>query len=168
MKYDKFTVTKQGLLCWRLGSMNKLKQKHFSKDIETVAGGGGHKPPVSRGFWAFPYPYYDLFYCFHQYEKHLPKHLSNVVFSTEELQKEYAYAIKKIKQRIKPSMFFTKNLYSHIFPYGRIDHNDWFYWDDMAEFARQANKTLVSFERYSETDLYIARYSVDHLEIFIP
>jgi len=53
--------------------MNDQKQVHYNKNVETIAGCGSHKPPVSRGFWAFPYPHYDYFFCWHQFKKHLPK-----------------------------------------------------------------------------------------------
>jgi hypothetical protein len=168
MKYNRFTFKDDKLLCWRLGPINAGKQAHFSKDVESAAGAGTHKPPTSRGIWAFPYPHYDLFFCFHQWKKHLPKkYQDDSIERTEEDFAEIDRLIKEIKRKFPPSTFWTDAFYSHIFPNGRTDYNDWFYWNSVRDWAKVANKLLISYQRWND-DLFTCRYSKDHLEIFVP
>lgn len=49
------------ILMWRLGNLNFQKQ-HSSSHA-----------PEKWGIWAFPWPYYDEFFTFHQYRTLLPK-----------------------------------------------------------------------------------------------
>lgn len=168
MKYNTFTFQKNKLLCWRLGPINSQKQIHFSKDVKTIAGGGTHKPPTSRGIWAFPYPHYDFFFCFHQWKKHLPKkYLDDTIEKTEKEWEEYYKLLEEIQKKHKPSTFYVDNFYSHISPKGCSDYNGWFYWDNVREWGKVAQKTLYKWERFSD-GLFRMDYSKDHLELFIP
>lgn len=169
MKYNTFTFQNNKLLCWRLGGINAQRQVHYNRDIETVAGMGTHKPPVSRGVWAFPYPHYDFFFCFHQWVKRLPKKFQreNKETLTEQDWEEYELLIKKAKKIFRPSKFYSGEFYSHVFPNGSTDYNSWFYWDSARDWAKVAKKTLVEFYK-TDQELLRMEYSKDHLEIFVP
>jgi len=159
MKHEIFTIEKGKLLCWRLGNINSVKQVHYSRDIETDAGMGTHKPPVSRGVWAFPYPHYDYFFCFHQWKKHLPKDIT-------ESSENYEEKLKEIQNRFKPKKFWTNSLWSHIFPNNKTYYNDWYYWDSVNDWEKIAKKHLVMRENFNGK-LMTFDYSKDHLEIFV-
>ena len=168
MKYNIFTFKNNKLLCWRLGPINSVKQAHYSKDIPSIAGAGTHKPPVSRGMWAFPYPHYDYFFCFHQWKKHLPKkYLDDTIEKTIKDWKEYDILIKKIQKKYKPSLFYTDKFYSHVFPNGNTDYNSWYYWDSVRDWAKVAQKNIFCYEKFSDRCEKIY-FSKDHLEIFVP
>jgi hypothetical protein len=168
MKYNLFTFKDNKLLCWRLGPISAVKQKHFKEDVISLAGQGIHKPPVSRGFWAFPYPHFDYFFCYHQWTKLLPKKYRDThVEKTEEEWEEYHKLIRNIKKNNPPSLFYTDKFYSHIFPNSNTDYNSWYYWDSVRDWAKIARGKLITFDVW-EHGLFKMNYSVDHLEIFIP
>ena len=173
MKNNIFTIKNNKLLCWRLGPVNIQKQKHYNKDVEVFGLSGSHKPPESRGVWAFPYPHYDFFFCYHQYKRHLPKKFQLSIdtdkYSDEYMEKyweEHESTIEKIRKRIKPSTFYIGEFYSHIFPNGLTNYNEWFYWDSVKDWERVARKTIAQRERHKDR-LYTINFGKDHLEIFI-
>lgn len=168
MKYNVFTYKNNSLLCWRLGSINPQKQKHYNRDVKSIAGEGTHKPPIPRGFWAFPYPHYDYFFCYHQWLKYLPKKYRDKDYEKSDSEwLEYERLLKEIKKKFKPSLFYAHEFYSHIFPNGRIDYQDWFYWNNVRDWGKIAQKTLFCYVMSNDT-IFKLNYSNDHLEIFIP
>lgn len=55
--------TKGGaVLLWRLGTLEFGKQDRWSR-----------RAPESRGLWAFPWPYFDMFFAYHKYKDLFPK-----------------------------------------------------------------------------------------------
>lgn len=177
MKYNDFTIRGNKMLYWRLGNMNSNKQTHMQ--------GEGRKPPVSRGIWCFPYPHYDYFFCFHQWEKHLPKkflrdgimgarHGSYPDFDAMTEEEAQCYwderekKLNEIKNRIKPATFWYEGeFYSHIFPSGYIGGNsEWFCWESARAWSKVAHKTMYGYMRVDDR-LHRFNYAKDHLEIFI-
>ena len=149
------------MLFWRVGNINSNKQTHTEGNI----------PPVSRGLWAFPWPYHDYFFVYQKYEQLLPKKYQNLdklwgIVSEEEyhnLWNERFALIGKIMKRERPKTFwYGGEFYSHI---GAVDN--WKLWDCPRDWAKEANKTLVLYSR-DFGSLQKFRYAVDHLEIFIP
>lgn len=57
----KITLNKNGLLMWRLGTLDFKKQDKWDR------------APRSKGMWAFPHPYYEPFFTDHQYDQIMPK-----------------------------------------------------------------------------------------------
>jgi hypothetical protein len=165
MKYNQFTFKDDKLLCWRLGPINPQKQAHYNKNVPSIAGAGTHKPPVSRGMWAFPYPHYDYFFCYHQWKKHLPKRLIEPKDEAE--WEEQESAMKVIMKRYRPSTFYASSFYSHIFPNGSTDYSEWHYWDDIRKWGKVAGKTIYQTMKI-EGIVQRWKYTVDHLELFIP
>lgn len=158
--------------------MNSNRQTHLKGD--------GRKSPTKRGLWCFPYPHYDLFFCFHQWQKHLPKkflkddaigvkHAGNPDFDTmtkEEAKtywNEYEEKLLAIKKRIRPTTFwYNGEFYSHISPHGEIGgRSEWFWWDSARDWANVASKELYTTQMWNG-QLYRFAYAKDHLEIFIP
>jgi len=165
MKYNIFTFKNNMLYCWRLGPMNAQKQIHYSKDVVTPAGRGTHKPPIARGIWAFPYPHYDLFFCWHQWKRHLPKKYQNPETLEDcDIQEKL---LKEIRKKFKPSTFYASGFYSHIFPNKHVDYDDWHYWESVRDWANVAKGELISHWRDSNI-VCIISYGKDHLEIFVP
>lgn len=60
---DLVTVRNRRMLFQRFGTLNPVRQRRDSP------------APTARGFWAFPFPYFDWFYASHQIERLLPKPL---------------------------------------------------------------------------------------------
>lgn len=54
------------LLMQRLGHLNAVRQ-----DL----GWSVERAPARKGIWAFPFPYFDMFYAYHKYNEVLPKEL---------------------------------------------------------------------------------------------
>jgi len=164
------------MLFWRLGNMNSNKQTH--KD--------GSVAPEGRGIWCFPYPHYDYFFCFHQWEKHLPKKFLNEgkigvknysdkpnfdKMSDDEAKAywdEYYVELAKVRRRIKPTTFwYGGGFYSRLGKKGEgMTDGAWFYWDSVKDWVKVARKQLYTTIR-NEDYLYTLPYSKDHLEIFI-
>ena len=111
---NNFEIRDGKMLFWRLGNMNSNFQKHWnlSKDDNV--------PPVKRGIWCFPYPHYDYYFCYHQWESKLPKFYREEAFdetkntwweglSEEEVIKHQnikEQLMNKIKRSFKPKKFF--------------------------------------------------------------
>ena len=63
--------------------------------------------------------------------------------------------------------------YSHISFKGVLNSSQkWYKWDSVSDWAKIANKHLISFHRDTwkneKGELYKLKYTKDHLEIFIP
>lgn len=96
----------------RLGPIQHTKQKK-----------GGHAPE-KLGIWAFPYPFFDMLYAAHKYEKIAPKWIYNQPEDMDEEAWESAYDRwwkKDCLQIMKPTTFWYRgDLYSHILHNGDI------------------------------------------------
>ena len=184
-----FQFKKGQLLFWRLGGINSVKQKHWGKTVdrygETILL---HQPPVKRGLWAFPYPFYDYFFAYGQWTRRMPKKFQNegkpdFDKMTDEEAKAYWEEEKKCMEKIQhdfpPTTFwYGGGFYSHIGPHkAQVDYNNWFWWDNPKEWAIRAKKEIFVVDNYGTTGdttkgntktLYFGTYSKDHLEIFIP
>ena len=178
MKVNEFTFKDGKMLMWRLGNMNSNKQKHW--------GDPEHRqPPTKRGIWAFPYPHYDLFFCFHQWEQHLPNKFQHegqigvthpkapdfTKATREEADAwvaEYDELMKKIRKQYRPTTFwYAGEFYSHIAPKGFGGYTEWFWWDSVRDWSKVAMKHLYYWED-SFGEPFVNTYSKDHLELFIP
>jgi hypothetical protein len=168
MKYKLFTFKDDKLLCWRLGPMNATKQKHFNKTVEVNGLGGHHKPPTSRGIWAFPYPHYDLFFCWHRWESLLPKRFKRDDQEHDETWwNERELALKNIVNNNHPTTFYVSGFYSHIFP-EHSDYNNWYYWENARDWAKVAQRYMVLYYYDKDNGLYKMNYAKDDFEIFVP
>lgn len=168
MKHGIFTFKNDALLCWRLGPINAIRQKHYSKDVTVNGLGGSHKPPASRGIWAFPYPHYDLFFCWHRWESLLPKRFQkDGLEHSPEYWQEREKRLKEIRRNNRPSTFYANGFYSHIFPNGRTPYEEWFYWESARDWAEEAKKHIISIEKWNE-QIFKCSYTQDHLELFVP
>lgn len=172
----KFQIKNKQMLFWRLGAMSSVKQKHFGDKAH-------HQPPTSRGIWCFPFPYYDYFFCWHQWESKLPKKFRSEIgkedkkvdfdsMTDEEAEvwhKEKENAMKKVKALYKPRTFwYGGKFYSHISDvHGIVNYDKWFLWENVTDWEVEARKHLFVNER-SEHGIFRMEYSKDHLEIFIP
>ena len=175
MKTNHFTIKNKKILLWRVGGLNSVKQKHFGKD--------GHQPPVARGVWCFPYPYYEMFMVYHQWEGKLPKQYRREIGQdrpdtsfydkmTDEEAEQYHKTrdelMKSKKREMRPKTFwYSGDFYSHISYQGNIDYERWWLWDDVLSWSKHANKTLISFQRF-DNKLMKFGYTKDHLELFLP
>jgi hypothetical protein len=133
------------LLCNRVGSANAQKQTHRE----------GNVAPVTRGIWAFPWPYNDYFFSFHIAEKYKKK-------SDEYVSGDLWKRLKKNEMKTK-QIKWNKPFYSHLKPDPKLPPARWYLWEN-----------CVGFEDAVETSLYYwednrrGKYSIDHLEIFLP
>jgi hypothetical protein len=177
MKREIFTIAGGKMLYWRLGNMNSNKQTHWGIPM-------CRQPPTKRGIWCFPYPHYDLFFCWHQWEQHLPRKFRQVgaigVTGTAPFDYEHASIeerqaydtererlIKKIRHEFRPTTFWYRGeFYSHVSKNNETNESAWFLWDNATEWARVARKHLYSTKRIGE-HLYHRKCAVDILEIFI-
>lgn len=149
----------------RLGPVNAQRQTHREN----------HLPPVSRGMWAFPFPFHDAFFYFHRWEKRLPKHLSSAAITAETdkaraeaLWDEREAALAKCRKTFRPSKFWHGGpFYSHMARDGTCELGNWFLWDSAKEWVAVARKQILSWQRDGD-NLFQVSYSADHLEVFIP
>lgn len=164
-----FFLEKNRLVCWRLGNGNSVKQRHFNKMITINTLGGEHKPPVSRGVWAFPYPFYDYFFAYHQWVSKLPKEYREFT-GNENLKEawwnERELKLNEIQKKFRPIKFLADSFYSHISEHGKSNYSEWYYWDSPKDWINVAKKHLITWERGSDK-LYKIDYTKDHLEIFV-
>ena len=167
-KTSDFKVQGNRVLFQRLGSLSPQRQNPPV----------GRKAPVSRGLWAFPYPLFDLFFAFHQYEQHLPKRLQRSALraledDTLQAQRwsEREAALQRVQQRIRPKTFWYEGpLYARISPCGRhTSTSEWWLYPSAKELLKVLRGQLYTLYRWSpESSLCRIRYSADHLEVFIP
>lgn len=179
MKYNDFTFDAGRILLWRLGNMNSNKQSHWGDRVR-------RQPPTKRGIWCFPYPHYDLFFCWHQWEKHLPVKFQKYGQIGSKNQKEHDFdemtdseaeaywkereeRLKDIRKKFRPTTFWYKGeFYSHIDHNGKTGkYNEWYWWDTPRLWAKEAEKHLSTWDRFGDM-LFKINYAKDHLELFIP
>jgi hypothetical protein len=160
-----FKFNRGRMLFWGVGNINSNKQTHIEGNI----------PPVSRGLWAFPWPYHDYFFVYQKYEKFLPKKYQALdklwgTVSQEEydaLWEEREKLTLKIMKREHPKTFwYGGGFYSHISP-GVSHGEDWYFWDSVRDWGKVANKQIIFRAKWAGVLLQYP-YCVDHLEIFIP
>lgn len=139
----------KGLLCNRVGSPNAQIQKHRS----------GNVAPVNRGIWVFPWPLNDYFFSFHQAKR---------FYNKEEIEVGYSERIScKVHLKTK-QVWWNGPFYSHLKPDDKMtDNATWYLWEDARKFVGAAYRSRFHYERYNGK-LYRSRYSIDHLEIFLP
>lgn len=173
-----FTIRGTKMFYWRLGNMNSNKQSHWGDPLH-------HQPPTKRGIWCFPYGHADLFFCWHQWEKHLSKKyrsenqiggIAGIVPDFDKMSDEEAKVywdekerlLKDIRKIYRPVTFwYGGEFYSHISYHGKTDYSNWWLWDNAKAWAKVATKTIFYNERINGK-LWTSHYSKDHLEIFIP
>lgn len=160
----------------RLGGLNSYPQETMKR------------APLSHGTWAFPWPAFEMFFAYHQYEHAMPKLLHGEPaprMPTEEefyaddyawdcrqdlweKKSEWVQKIGKKAWKIR-DFWYSGNLYTHIRPNGEILGLD--EWVRMpargyAEAVRRSGY-LNTFYRDREGHLHPVKYSADHLEVFL-
>ncbi len=142
-------IASKGLLCNRVGSPNAQKQKHRQ----------GNVAPVTRGIWAFPWPLNDYFFSSHQAKK---------FYNKEELEAGYSERIKCKTHLKTKQIWWDRPFYSHLKPDEKMsDEYAWYLWEDMRLFLKVAERSRFRYEYYAGK-LYRGKYSIDHLELFLP
>lgn len=161
---------------WRLGTLKFGEQSRWSR------------APRNRGMWAFPYPFYDPFFTYHQYTDLVPKRLRELKnedyegMSWEEMS-ELSDArdkwVKEVGQKVLPvrEFWYSGELFSHFTPAGEVGDTGLFHAPDVHWSVMDATKFakhIVSsgadhgFYRFKETEPFSrVRTSIDHMEVFI-
>lgn len=198
-----FKTSKGSILLLRVGSANGIVQKHKSKplnidgskiedpdDIE-IWKKSVRRPPERRGFFAFPYPFDDAFYYYHQYEKLLPKiyqrksleqnwNKTDEDFATveewynfveardaffEERNKELKKVISRHKQK---KIWYKGHFYSHICPKNQVDDGRvWWRYENVNDWVKAARSKLWCYTNWG-SGCFKINYDIGHLELFIP
>lgn len=150
---------------WRLGSLDFREQSRWAR------------APQSRGLWAFPYPFFDLFFAYHQYTDLLPKRLRD---GKGELGEESEW-VNKVGRKILPvrEFWFKGDVFTHFLPNGEVGDTGLFEPEDtewsrmdvtrMSRFIASsgADKSFERFERDGKPEVSRFPVAVDHLEVFI-
>lgn len=162
---------RQGYLKFhRAGNLKFIDQSHWTH------------APAPKGLWAFPYPFFDEGYICHKYNDHVPKHLrekEGYSLSLDEWEEREKWVIEHGLKILKPKKFwYSGYLYSRMSGMGQphgIDENGddedaYVSWSFM--HTSQLYKLLKSGGdrgwEIHDNQKKIVRYSVDHLEVFIP
>jgi len=172
-----FRMRNGAILLQRYGPINMQKQ-----NTKTDRQWGGHRPPVNRGMWAFPFPTMDLFFAYHRITNALPRKyrlrgeaLAEYLDSLTDSQAEEWHAekerlereiINRPTHRLK-TFWWHKPLYSHIFPQYVGSMDEWYLYERPYDFALRARHELRSVEQYQNGIMFI-NYASDHLEVFLP
>ncbi len=148
---------------WRLGPIEFGEQSRWGR------------APKSRGMWAFPYPFYDVFFTYHKYLDLLPKRLKDEKDVTYEEQEQW---IKTVGRKVLPirEFWYRGDVYTHFTPSGAVadpgtlsGKTDWSITDvtRLKKFITSSGGNS-SLYRYAENEKPVkVRTSVDHLEVFI-
>lgn len=157
-------VTRQGYVkFWRLGPIEFGEQSRWSR------------APRSRGLWAFPYPFYDLFFTWHKYMDLIPKNLRPEHNPDLEMGEQEEW-VNKVGRKVLPirEFWYRGDLFTHFTPAGEVGDpglmGDETHWSvmDAAKFARCIASTGANKSFYRNKDtLERIDTSVDHMEVFI-
>lgn len=102
--------TKGGaVMLWRLGPLKYGEQSRWSR------------APEPNGMWAFPWPYYDSFFTYHQYKDRLPKTLKDYPNSSFPADKTWYEVVERYEyvRDIEPT---DSLVWPEPDEYGRIGH----------------------------------------------
>jgi hypothetical protein len=157
-------VTRQGYMkFWRLGTLEFGEQDRWSH------------APKRRGFWAFPYPFFDEYFAYHKFTDIMPKRLSD-----DDSPVEDAIAwIENVGRRVVPvrEFWYKGDVFSHFKPNGeRSASTDDFFRDGKwsvtdVDRLRGFISSSGSYKPYTTYDDFdrqgTERETIDHLEVFI-
>jgi hypothetical protein len=161
----------------RFGPVNARKQHHNSGPRDLVTGkriSDGKVPerfhtPVSRGYWAFPFPFHDAFFYSHVYRRDLPKKFRDNIEWSEDTLKEYQEKIRASVKRNKAKyIWHDGRFYSRIKPSYDLTDRPWYLYNNSREWVDAARKHLWCWNRWGSEQVWKCNYSKDHLELFIP
>jgi hypothetical protein len=157
-----FTVQRGALLCERLCLTSAA-----------VTQTDNRKAPERAGYWAFPWPHFDLYYAYHQYQAVLPKALRSE--QDPGWHAVRAWIDKHGETTVRRRRFWWNGpIWSPIAPDGR-NHDVWFCHSDAASYTKAIARALGPGGIYGyyrgifDGELGLTRWGVDHLlEVFLP
>lgn len=166
----------------RFGPLAAQKQTHRESYVA----------PYRRGIWAFPYPYFDMWFASHNFNKYMAKKFDRINESKPEfelfescdewiracdiheaeqlaLEEEYKEKVAKIYRQLMKTFWYKGRVYGRIAPRGCGGKNGWYCYESVPEFFKEARKHLVSYWGGGERKFVAGRgLSMDHLEVFLP
>ena len=193
-----FRVRSGALLLVRLGPANGQVQRHRAFPRDMVTGEKNHEErllkqlesrlhggdlPFHRGYWAFPYPMHDAFFYYHVWKRHMPKEFRNGINWTElsedeqeVFQERMDKAMEAVRKRVRlkfiwcPRPFYSLVPPSHFLgsPLGGEGNKKWHLYTNAREWVEAARRDLWCWNRMDDEPPWKARYSKDHLQIFVP
>jgi len=148
------------VLFQRLGTLKPVKQGYWKR------------APAAEGLWAFPWPYFSMFFAAHQYRAIAPRrYVAPRQPDGPDFGEEYYRWLREVAPRVLPIRKFWHGgeLYTHIS--GRGDDLGLFAWErvDVSEFAARAARFLTrgSWWRETCTPQLVNCFDVEALEVFI-
>lgn len=173
---SKIRVHRGRVLFHRLGTLHGVTQGYWLR------------APVKTGLWAFPWPYFSMFFAAHQYKAIEPRRFSRAATDTtrddladtiedetvaeDDRANDYAHWRRKVAPRVLPirRFWFDGDLFTHIDHRGHdLGLCEW-QRVTATELAERAARYLVRARRFP--DSRIPRlpnvFDAEALEVFIP
>lgn len=148
------------ILLQRLGTLKPVRQGYWKR------------APATEGLWAFPWPYFSMFFAAHQYRDITPRrYVDRRPPEAPNLADEYLHWRREVAPRVLPirKFWYCGELFTHV---NRKGHDLGLgAWErvDAREFASRAARFLTrgSYWRDSGTWHRVNCFDVEALEVFI-
>jgi len=157
---SKLRVHSGKVLFQRLGTLKPVKQGYWKR------------APAAEGLWAFPWPYFSMFFAGHQYRAIAPRrYVAPRQPDGPDFGDEYYRWLREVAPRVLPIRKFwhAGEIYTHIGRRG--DDLGLFDWErvDVSEFAARAARFLTrgSYWREYGVKHLVNCFDVEALEVFI-
>lgn len=149
------------VLFQRLGTLQPMRQNYWKR------------APAAEGLWAFPWPYFSMFFAGHQYRAITPRRLlADQRSENPTLGDEYVRWLREVAPRVLPIRKFwhAGGLFTHIDQRGHDLGLDEWKRVDVDEFAARAARFLTRHSRWPETGTpqRVNCFDIEALEVFIP
>lgn len=181
-----FRVENGAILLSRLGPANAQRQRHNTVARDPITG---HKlqrednepyrsawpAPESRGYWAFPYPFAEMFFCAHVYERYLPKRLRTAELLArsegdaalrEELWKARALCMDAIESRVRTKLVWHRGpFHAMVAPSESREPRMWHRYENARDYVVAA-RALFAHDR--SPNGFGGGICKDIMQIFVP
>lgn len=137
-KTPTLTLTKQGLLMWRLGSLNFGKQSRWDR------------APEKKGMWAFPHPYYTGFFTYHQYLHKAPKRLQYNERLRVPNGTPFTYDDPELKDiAVNPhEVTLSENGWDYKGPLGDVSPESGPLYDERAKWVKEVGEKILPLRKF--------------------
>jgi hypothetical protein len=157
---SKLQVRVGRVLFQRLGTLKPHRQGRWKR------------APGREGLWAFPWPYFSMFFAGHQYEAICPRRFRVQGADSEGLTADYTHWRTEIAPRVLPirRFWYEGDVFTHLARHGDdLGLHDW-QCVSASEFAARAQRYWSRASRYTENREPRTPnvFDAEALEVFVP
>lgn len=151
---------------------NGLVFERLAAGAEPVSQQPGAPAPAKHGYWAFPWPWFDAFWAFHQFDSYAPKSTTGDYTSLNQWIDQIGRGVVQLHRFV-----WTDDIYARIDHRGKLvrgNRDDAWCLHTVDSFEKALCRWLgpmgrFGWDSYDGNDPQIVRYAVDHgLEVFLP